>query len=156
MLCTDDRHAHALALAYRYLNRRDRTETEMQAHLEGKGLDSGAVEWAIATLREQGYLDDARFARLFAHDKRELEGWGSERIEQRLLARGIAGGLIAAALAEEPASDELDRALSLLSRRFPVPFGDPRDRERALGVLLRKGYGTELAHEAIAAHVRAA
>jgi regulatory protein len=156
VLSTDDRHAHALGLAYRYVNRRDRTETEMRAHLEGKGLDSGAVERAIATLREQGYLDDARFARLFARDKRELEGWGSERIEERLLARGIAGELIAAALAEEPASDELDRALSLLSRRFPVPFRDPRDRERALGVLLRKGYGLELALEAIAAHVRAA
>jgi regulatory protein len=152
---TDDRLARALGLAYRYLNRRDRTEAEMRAHLESKGLDSGAIERAIATLHEQGYLDDARFARLFAQDKRELEGWGRERIEKGLLARRIEPELIATALADEPAGDELDRALSLLSRRFPAPLRDPRDRDRALGVLLRKGFGAELAVEAVAAHARA-
>ncbi len=83
-------------------------------------MDSGAIERAIATLDEQGYVDDARFARLFAQDKRELEGWGSERIEKGLVARGIERELIATALADEPAGDELDRALSLLSRRFPA------------------------------------
>ncbi len=37
---------------------------------------------------EQGYLDDARFARMFVADKRELEQWGRERIRRGLLARG--------------------------------------------------------------------
>jgi regulatory protein len=156
VLDTDDRLAHALGLAYRYLNRRDRTEVEVRAHLESKGLDAGAVERSITTLHEHGYLDDARFARLFAQDKRELEGWGSERIETGLRARGIDRELIGAALADEPAGDELDRALSLLRRRFPSPLRDGRDRERALGFLRRKGYGTELALEAITAHARGA
>jgi regulatory protein len=49
---------------------------------------------------------------------------------------------------------ELQRALALLRRRFPDPPRDRRDRDRALGVLLRKGYESELALDALAAHAR--
>jgi regulatory protein len=156
VLGNDDRLQHALELAYRYLNRRDRTEAEVRRHLGGKGLQADAAECSIEALREQGYLDDARFARLLVHDKRELEHWGTERITSTLLARGVDRELIDAALEEQTPAGELDRALSLLRRRFPSPPCDRRERDRALGVLLRKGYDSELAVEALAAHTRQA
>jgi regulatory protein len=146
----------ALATAYRYLNRRERTEAETRAHLSRAGIDAGDVDRAIEELVEEGYLDDARFARLLVQDKRALEGWGGERIRQVLLARGVERELIEDALAEQGAEDEMDRALELLRRRFPAPAGDRRERERALGVLLRKGFDAELALDAIATHAREA
>jgi regulatory protein len=142
-----------LELAYRYLNPRERSEAEVRAHLEGKGLPAGEVERTIATLRDQGYLDDARFARLLAQDKRTLEGWGSDRIRGTLSARGIDRELIEAALAgDDVPSAELDRAVAVLRRRFPAPPRERRERNRALAVLLRKGYDSELALQAMAQH----
>jgi regulatory protein len=47
---------------------------------------------------------------------------------------------------------EMDAALALLRRRFPEPPATPRDCERALGMLVRKGYELELAHVAIRRH----
>jgi regulatory protein len=173
---TDERLEHALGVAYRYLNRRDRTETEVRRHLVAKGIDEATTERALTTLVDQGYVDDARFARMLAHDKRELEQWGSERIRRTLAARGVEGELVDEALAAEPelrdpghglsggdglpgdgdlGDGELDRAVALLQRRFPVPPRERRDRERALGVLLRKGYDGELALDALARHERA-
>jgi len=146
----------ALGIAYRYLNRRESTEAEMRARLERAGIEPPDAEQAIAVLLEQDYLDDARFARLFAQDKRELEQWGSDRIRQALLARGVPSELIEDALGVQAGEREIDRALALLRRRFPSPVSDRRERERALGVLLRKGYGSELALDAIAAHTREA
>ena len=143
-----------LELAYRYLNRRDRTEGEVRTHLTGKGVDPGAAEDAVATLREQGYLDDARYARLFAEDKRALEGWGAERIRGALALRGIDRELIEAAVAADGGA-EMERALEILRRRFPSPPRERRDRDRALAVLLRKGYDTELALDALTVHARA-
>jgi regulatory protein len=145
---------HALAIAYRYLNRRERTEAEVRAQLARAGVDPPDAEQAIATLLEQGYLDDARFARLFAQDKRELEQWGSDRIGQALVRRGVPSELLEEVLGTQPGESELERALSLLRRRFPSPVGDRRERERALGVLLRKGYDSDLALDAIAVHMR--
>jgi regulatory protein len=149
----------ALDLGYAYLNRRERTVSEVGAQLERKGISAELAAAAIRTLSEQGYLNDERFAELFVSDKRELEQWGGERIRRGLLARGIERDLAERAL-EEPAGEdpsaetELDRALALLVRRFPVPPSDRRQRERALGLLLRKGYASELALDALTAYAR--
>ncbi len=147
-----DRLEQALALAYRHLNRRDRTVSEMQRHLQARGCGSQEIEAAIETLAEQGYLDDARYARLFAEDKRELEQWGSDRIQRALLGRGIERELVEQALASGATGSEVNRAVALLKRRFPTPPRDHRERERALGVLLRKGYQSEVALDALAAY----
>ena len=102
-----------------------------------------------------GYLDDARYARTFAEDRRNLDGWGAERIERRLLALGVGREHVAAALGDREGGDELSAALELLRRRFrdSVPASE-RDRERALGMLVRKGYELELAYDAVRAYER--
>jgi regulatory protein len=146
-----DRVQHALELAYGYLNPRERTVAEVRVRLEQRGVETSAIDQVIETLLEQGYLDDARFARIFAQDKRELEYWGADRIRRTLRHRGIDRELIDATLGAEPAQTELDRALALLRRRFPSPPRDRRERDRALGVMLRKGYESELALDALAA-----
>jgi regulatory protein len=159
VLGADEPIQRALDLAYAFLNRRDRTVSEVASHLERKGIGAELAEASIVRLIDQGFLNDARFAELFVADKRGLEEWGSERIRRGLLTRGIERGLAEAALAQTPddqASEEteLDRALALLRRRFPAPASDRRERERAFGVLIRKGYDSELALDALAAHAR--
>jgi regulatory protein len=156
VLDTDAGLEQALETAYRYLNQRERTRAEMRAHLERKGIGSRDVERSIGALAERGQLDDSRFARLFVQDKRELDAWGSDRIRQVLLSRGVDPDVVEEALAEheQVAGGELDRALALLRKRFPSPPRDRKERDRALGVLLRKGFESELALDAIAAHAK--
>jgi regulatory protein len=144
----------ALALAYRYVGRRERTESEVREHLAGREIPGELVEAAVAELRELGVLDDARFARLLVEDKRTLDGWGAERIARVLRQRGIDRELAEAALAPYGYAEELDAAMALLRRRFPAPPQGPRERERALGLLVRRGYDSELALDAIRRHGR--
>jgi regulatory protein len=143
---------HALDLSYRYLSHRDRTVVEMRRHLEAKRVEPDTIDAAVAELGEQGYLDDARFARRYVEDRRTLDDWGYERIERRLQAAGVARELIAAALTAGDQHDELDAAIAVLSRRFPAPPETDRDRDRALGFLVRKGYELDLAYDAIRAY----
>ena len=146
----------ALELAHRYIDRRERTVSEVRSHLLAHDIDEAFVATAIEELVEQGYLDDARFARLFAEDKRTLEQWGSERIRRALMIRGVDRDLADAALVsgsgEGDGVIELDRALDVLRQRFPGAPRGGRERERALGLLLRKGYEPELAVDALRAH----
>jgi regulatory protein len=145
----------ALQKAYRYLGHRDRTVAELRRHLQAKGASDEIAEAAVAELAELGYLDDARFARQFAEDRRRLDAWGSDRIERRLLELGVAREHVAPAVAAQQGS-ELAAAVELLRRRFPAPPESDRDRERALGLLVRRGYDLELAYDAVRAHGRAA
>jgi regulatory protein len=142
----------ALALAYRHLGRRERTAAEVLRYLEDRDFAPAVAAEAVAELRELGTIDDARYARLFAQDKRELEGWGSERIDRTLRERGLDRELIAAALGAQDREQELEQALGLLRRRCPEPPTDRRERDRALGILLRKGYESDLALEALQLH----
>jgi regulatory protein len=149
---TDDpgaRLAHALDLAYRWLGHRDRTVAEMRRHLESKRVEPATIEAVVTELETQGYLDDAGYARRFAEDRRRLDGWGADRIQRRLQSLGVAEQHVAAALADQAAEDELEAALDVLRRRIRVPPGDDRARERALGMLARRGYDLELAYDAV-------
>lgn len=141
----------ALQRAYRYLGHRDRTVAETRKHLLGKGVSDEVAEAALGELAELGYLDDARFAAQFADDRRRLDSWGSERIERRLRELGVDRQLVAAALAGRDGAGELEAAVDLLRRRFPVVPESDRDRDRALGLLVRRGYELELAYDAIRA-----
>ena len=145
----------ALELAYRYLGHRDRTVAEVRRPLERKGAEPPAIEVVVAELTEQGYLDDARFAQRYAEDRRTLDAWGAERIEAGLLKAGVERELAASAARAE-AENELDAAVALLRRRWPVAPATDRERERALGLLVRRGYELELAYDAVRAHGREA
>lgn len=164
----------ALDLSCAYINRRERTVAEVRSQLERKGVSETDADAAVETLIEQHLLDDERFAQLFVADKRELERWGADRIRRGLTARGIDRELAERALAAAPdivdhanpdspgaehwadgRGGELARALELLCRRFPDPPQERRDRDRALGMLLRKGYEHELAIDALNAHAGA-
>jgi regulatory protein len=148
----------ALSIAHVLLNRRERTEHELREQLLRRDAPLEVVNAVVRELTELGYVDDARFARLLVQDKRDLSQWGRGRIERELIRRGISKDLAAVALGEElsTTTDELERALALLRRRFPAPAMTGRQRERALGLLLRRGYEYELAIDALVAHVRAA
>jgi regulatory protein len=146
---------HALDLSYRYLGFRDRTVLEVRRHLEAKRVEPDTIELAVAELVELGYLDDARFAQRFVEDRRTLDHWGNERIERKLVASGIDAGLIIAALAAGDAAEtQLEAALTILTRRFRTPPETDRERDRALGFLVRKGYELETAYDAIRAYGR--
>jgi regulatory protein len=139
---------HALDLGCRYLGHRDRTVFEMRRHLESKRVEPETIEAALAEFARLGNLDDARFAGLFAEDRRTLDGWGPERIERRLTQLGVDPELIAAATARDP-EEELDAALAVLRRRLAAPPEDDRARDRALGLLVRRGYDLDTAYAAV-------
>jgi regulatory protein len=139
----------AFELAVKALGRRERSVAELSRWLTERGVDTEEVEDVVARLEELGELDDARFARRYAEDKRELAGWGAERIRATLLERGVPPEYIEAALAADDAP-ESERAAALLVRRGEA-LRSEADRGRAIGYLTRKGYTYEVAHEAIRA-----
>ena len=105
----------------------------------------------VAELSRSGVLDDARYAERFTEDRRELSGWGPERIEQDLARRGIPRDLIETALSARSREDELAAAQSVLAERFRE-LGDDRARNRAWQLLVRRGYDSELAYDAVRAY----
>jgi len=143
---------HARDVAWKALNRRERTVAELGRHLAAKRVEPSAIEAVLAELTEQGYLDDAGYAQRFAEDRRRLDAWGADRIERKLLSLGVDREIVAGVVGEQDHAAEMQAALEILARRFPQPPQTPRERDRALGVLVRKGYELELAYDALRRH----
>ena len=139
-------------IAWAALNRREHTVAELERVLARKRVEPEMTAAILAELQEGGWLDDAGYARRFAEDRRNLDGWGSERIARRLRSLGIDREHVDAAVGGREGADEMEAALELLRRRFPQPPSTPRDVQRALGVLIRKGYELELAHDSLRRH----
>jgi regulatory protein len=144
-----------LALALAALSRKERTVAEMGSWLRARGVDGGQVEEVVDRLVSTGVLDDARYARRYAEDKRELKRWGSERIRAALLDRGVAPDDVEEALVEVSGEREIELAVELLRDRG-AGLDDALERQKALGALIRRGYDSEVAYEAIRRVRRAA
>jgi regulatory protein len=149
-----DEQRRALELAMKAVTIRERTEQELRVFLERRRLEAPVIEDALAEMVSLGFVDDAGYARRFAEDRRLLDQWGSERIAGDLARRGIDRATIENALGGIERGDELDAAIELLNRRYQTPFGGDRERDKAWRMLVRRGYESELAYEAVRRHER--
>jgi regulatory protein len=87
---------------------------EMRDHLERRAEDKEIVSPVIARLREQRYLDDARYALEFARQHANSRRQGRFRIARELRARGVPDHHIEAAL--DSVFEETDEAASVRAR----------------------------------------
>lgn len=138
----------AYELALKALGYKERTESELRSWLAERDVEDAEIEEVIALLAEAGAVDDASFARRYADDKRLLAGWGPDRIARALEGRGVAREHVEAALGGDDVSAQLERATQLLLGRG-MRAGSERERERALALLIRRGYPLELAYDAV-------
>jgi regulatory protein len=107
----------AFEAALAWLRQKERATAEVVAWLAGRGYAAEEIEAQVARLTEIGELDDERFARRYAEDKRELRGWGPERIREALSSRGVASDLVEMALEADSHDAQVRRASDLLARR---------------------------------------
>jgi regulatory protein len=77
---------------------REHSYAEARQKLYSLGLFKKEVEELISRLIEEGYLNEERFACLFASGKSRIRGWGKQKIRYELRRKGISEYLIVKAL----------------------------------------------------------
>lgn len=83
-----------------YCGYQERCHHEVRQKLYGYGLYSQQVDQLIADLIEQNYLNEERFARLFAGGKFRMKSWGRIKITQELKLRKVSAYNIRMAMKE--------------------------------------------------------
>jgi regulatory protein len=105
--------------------------------LEG---DADAAAAVVASLVEERYVDDARYAAAFAREKAGIQGWGPVKIRFQLRSKGIAEEVINAALQEIEPAKAADKLQRLLTAKHRTLQGDPACRLKLLKFALSRGY----------------
>ena len=97
-----------LTRAIRYLARAERTASQVDQYLEGKGAGQGQRREVVRELERRGYLDDQAYAMRWAEARLLRRPMGRDRLKLELLRRGF----------EEPVAEQaLKNAYQSLSEQ---------------------------------------
>jgi len=138
--------------ALRALLRRAHSVHEMKKKLERRSENKLLVQLVMARLKENGLIDDARYAKQFARQRTETRKQGKFRVARDLRARGIPDRHIEAALDE--AAKETDESAVVRQRieRKLRSYRGPDTRKKIdekkmasiYRSLLRAGFSTDV------------
>lgn len=145
--------------ALRALTRRAHSAFEMRTYLERRAEDPTAAQGVLARLKQEKFIDDARYALDFARARARLRRQGRHRIARELRTRGVPDQHIEAALAETFAeTDESALVRKVIERRLRAARG-PFDRRKTAslyGTLLRAGFDSDLIRRELRAAAKVA
>jgi len=134
-------------VALRALMRRAHSVHEMKKTLARRTDNEVLVRVVMARLKENGQLDDDRYAQQFTRNRMQSRKQGKFRIQRELRARGVADSVINSAL-EETATQN-DPAVVVrerIERKLKSYRGEIDDKKIAsiYGSLLRAGFPSDL------------
>lgn len=140
------------ARAFRLLAKRDYSAAELAKKLQTPPKKTSAktptptpptpalIHALIEQLRQDNYLNDARFAQNFSQQNASRHG--ARRIAQSLKQRGIDAEQIRAALQDLP--DECARAQELWRKKFHAPPKNPKDFAKQSRFLAARGFSFDI------------
>lgn len=136
--------------ALRLLGVRWRSREELRRRLGQAGFDAADVEGALEDLERAGLVDDDRFAGELARDQATRRLAGARAVRAALRERGVAPEVVERTIAEleaGPAGSDEDRARALAERqaRRLLGLGSEAAARRLLGVLIRRGFSSDVA-----------
>jgi regulatory protein len=134
-------------VAVRALMRRAHSVHEMKKKLERRCDNKLLVQLVMARLKENGMIDDARYAKQFARQRTENRKQGKFRVARDLRARGVPDRHIEAALEEAAkGTDEGAIVRQRIERKLRSYRGEIDERKMAsiYRSLLRAGFPTDI------------
>ncbi len=144
-------------MALRALMRRAHSVHEMKQKLERRSDNKLLVQVVMARLKENGQIDDARYAKQFARQRTEGRKQGKFRVARDLRARGVPDRHIEAAL--EEAAKETDEGAMVrqrIERKLRSYRGEIDEKKMAsiYGSLLRAGFSADVVRRELKAITR--
>jgi regulatory protein len=146
--CEVETEAELYDVAVRALMRRAHSVHEMKKKLERRSNNKLLVQLVMARLKENGMIDDARYAKQFARQRTETRKQGKFRIARDLRGRGIPDRHIEAALEETAkTTDEGAMVRQRIERKLRSYRGEIDEKKLAsiYASLLRAGFSADIA-----------
>ncbi len=129
------RRMRSVAEMKRLLRQRVEIETEI-----GRTL----VELVTRRLKDQGYLNDAKYAAAYSAFRRDNEKFGRRRVTTDLKVKGVVGEVLDKAIESVYAEvDEEKQARAYLRRKRLKKPQDKKQAARVFRQLMRAGFGSK-------------
>ena len=118
----------------RYCAAAEHCAAEVEQLLCRLGATHQQTDEVIGVLREQNYLNDARYCRAFVHDKVAFQGWGRMKVQMGLRAKHLPETAIQDALRE------MDERVYAANIRKLLQSKRGQDKQKVIRFMLQRGY----------------
>ena len=133
-----------------YCAYQERCHNEVKQKLYGYGLYGREVDQLMADLIQENYLNEERFARLFAGGKFRMKGWGRIKITQELQCRKVSEYNIRTAMKEINAIEYQKTLEKLAAQKWDMLQGKKIEKAaKTTRFLMQKGYELPLIQEVV-------
>ena len=131
------------------LGRRMRTVAELKRLLRAR-VESDTeygktlIELVVRRLKDNGYLNDAKYAAAYSAFRRDNEKYGRRRVITDLKVKGVVGEVLEKAVNDSFAEiDEEKQAREYLRRKRMQKPNDKKQAARVFRQLMRAGFGSK-------------
>lgn len=135
-----------LEKAKRYCAYQERCVFDLKVKLREWKAEASMTEEIFADLKEDGFIDEMRFAKVFAGGKFRIKKWGRNKIRAKLRMKNIPEQCIETGLLEINEDDYVITLKKLLDQK-KNEFVDPNmfsNRNKIYTFAVTKGYEREL------------
>lgn len=129
----------------------ERTQQEVRKRLSELEVIGDEAEEMIVWLIENNYLNEERFARIFAGSKFRQKRWGRLRIRQELKMRGVSEYCLKAGMSEIDDEDYIQTLAEILEKKSKeIKESNPLKRKQKLvSYALSKGFESDLVFDLV-------
>ena len=133
----------------RYCAYQERCVQELEQKMKTFEVQPSEYSEYLAWLRENNYLNEARFVEIFVRSKFNQKSWGRTKINYELRKRGISATLLASAWDGINDQDYIEKARALLKKKKDeIKSGtSPQRYQKCYNFGLSKGYESALVRE---------
>ncbi len=129
----------------------ERAHSEVQSKLLDLGVYGDNVGQIIAELIQDNYLNEERFAKVYAHGKNSIKKWGKIRIKQELKLRKVSDYCIRKGMEEILDEEYWANLLEILSKKKQLLNETDafKANQKLFQYAMQKGYEIELIQAAL-------
>lgn len=133
-------------LAERYCSGAEHCCSEVRAMLERHGAEKSDIESILKHLVNEGYVDEARYARALVHDKVRFAKWGRAKIAQALWQKRIPQGVADEALSQIDEDEYMTALRDVVASRYRLAKGatEYERKMKTMKTVCSRGYEPSL------------
>ena len=141
----------ALQKLKHYCGYQERCHSEVKEKLYSLGIRKAEQDPIIATLIEENYLNEERFAIAYAGGKFRIKHWGKIKIRTELKKRKVSDYCINKAL-KQIGDKEYLQTIRKLADKYSVSLEEERDsiaKKKTIDYLMQRGFEGEIIYSVI-------
>lgn len=142
----------AKSRAINYISGKLKTKYEVRLKLKEKDFTEDIIDEVIDILEKEEYLNDRLYCEVFIEDKKQLNGYGKNKIKSLLIQKGISKSIFEDFLDEFEYEEEFDNALKMGIKKLNLLSNEEdvfKKKQKLINYLAYRGFSFDVINDVL-------